>query len=209
MLILRDIILPSLAATIRCAIVSSVCSERFGPALRKILSDESIDERIVRDPNLLNARENAIRRRILALHRGYGTSDNRYLSEFPTTGVTWSRMGLTRDDVCSIRYIDWDYWIELTDGSQLPTDAARRIRDGVAVWGVRHDGPLAVAAGLRRGERFPELILATTGEPAADLVVVEGHVRLTGYVLASDALPDETETIVGVSPAIQNWGCYK
>jgi hypothetical protein len=83
-------------------------SERFGPALRKILSDESIDERIVRDPNLLNARENAIRRRILALHRGYGTSDNRYLSEFPTTGVTWSRMGLTRDDVCSIRYIDWD-----------------------------------------------------------------------------------------------------
>jgi len=40
------------------------------------------------------------------------------------------------------------------------------------------------------GARFPPLILVTTG-PGGDLVVLEGHARLTAFMLARDQLPPE------------------
>jgi hypothetical protein len=38
--------------------------------------------------------------------------------------------------------------------------------------------------------------------------VLEGHVRLTAYMLARDRLPPELQVLVGSSPAITSWGCW-
>ena len=52
--------------------------------------------------------------------------------------------------------------------------------------------------------RFPPLILVTTGL-GDDLVVLEGHVRLTAYMLRPDRLPPELEVLVGSSPDMAAW----
>jgi hypothetical protein len=52
--------------------------------------------------------------------------------------------------------------------------------------------------------RFPPLILVTAGPPGG-LVVLEGHVRLTAYMLRPDRLPPELEVLVGSSPDMAGW----
>ena len=70
------------------------------------------------------------------------------------------------------------------------------------------DGALGLAEAVVNGARFPPLILVTSG-PGSDgqLVVLEGHARLTAYLLCLDQLPPEPEVLVGASPAITCWGC--
>jgi hypothetical protein len=58
-----------------------------------------------------------------------------------------------------------------------------------------------MAREVARGTRFPPLILVTTG-PGGDLVVLEGHDRLTACMLARDRLPPDLEVLVGSSPAM-------
>jgi hypothetical protein len=39
-------------------------------------------------------------------------------------------------------------------------------------------------------------------------VVLEGHVRLTAFMLARDQMPPELEVLVGSSPAMTRWDCW-
>jgi len=110
-------------------------------------------------------------------------------------------MAVTPAELATVRYIDYDYWVELSGGTRLAVDAAPRIRAGVAPFGVSSDWALGMAREVARGARFPPLILVTTG-PGGDLVVLEGHARLTAYMLARDQLPPELEVLVGSSPAM-------
>jgi len=92
-------------------------------------------------------------------------------------------------------------------GTRLAVDAAPRIRAGVAPFGVHSDWALAMAQAVAADARFPSLILVTTGL-GGDLVVLEGHCRLTAFMLARDWLPPELEVLVGSSPAMTRWGCW-
>ena len=50
--------------------------------------------------------------------------------------VEWERVVLRRHEVLSILYINWDWWLEVTNGTRLPTVAAEvQGRDE----GDRHD----------------------------------------------------------------------
>jgi hypothetical protein len=64
-----------------------------------------------------------------------------------------------------------------------------------------------MARAVAGGARFPPLILVTTG-PRGDLVVLEGHARLTAYMLASGRLPPEVEVLAGSSSAMTGWGLW-
>jgi hypothetical protein len=64
-----------------------------------------------------------------------------------------------------------------------------------------------MAEAVAAGARFPPLILVTT-EPDGDLVVLEGHARLTALLLCPDRLPPELEVLVGASPAMTRWGLW-
>src|SRR6266545_4373443 len=108
-----------------------------------------------------------------------------------------------------VRYIDYDYWVELSGGTRLAVDAAPRIRAGVAPFGVASDWALGMAEAVADGARFPPLILVTSA-PGSDreLVVLEGHARLTAFLLCPDRLPSELEVLVGASPAMTRWGLW-
>ena len=92
-------------------------------------------------------------------------------------------------------------WNELSGGTRLPIDAARGIRDGVRAFDISNQRFLAAARAVARGERFPPLILV--GQDYADLVCLEGHLRLTGYALAG--FPTDVECLIGIASTMGRW----
>jgi hypothetical protein len=107
--------------------------------------------------------------------------------------VEWERVALTADEVLGILYIDWDWWLRVSNGTRLATVAAE-------VQG-RDDGDRAIAAAV---DTNPELIVVT--DPAhSRLVLLEGHVRLTAYAAFPEYLPAELELYLGTSPSIADW----
>ena len=169
------------------------------------LEREGLAERVVTAPDLGDDAENRARLRLLTLHRGYGTRTELF-DNFPDD-VSWHWMAISPAELAGVRYIDYDYWVELSGGSRLAADAGPRIRAGVAPFGVPSDWALGMAQEVSRGARFPPLILVTTGA-SQDLVVLEGHARLTAFMLARDRLPAELEVLVGSSPMMTGWGLW-
>jgi len=184
---------------------TELSSARFGDELRALLERAGLPEGVVTDPNLGDDAENQVRLRLLTKQRGYGTRTEVF-EGFPYD-VRWQWMAITTAELARVRYIDDDYWNELSGGTRLAVDAAGRIRAGVTPFGVSQDRVLGMAEAVADGTRFPPLILVTSG-PGGDLVVLEGHARLTAFMLARDRLPPELEVMVGSSPAITRWDCW-
>lgn len=180
-------------------------SERWGQAIADALGRHGARAGLVAAPVLADPAANAVRRAILDETRGYGRREGLFAG-FPGD-VRWQRVCLTRDELAAVRYIDYDYWVELSGGSRRPADAAERIRSGARVFGVANDGFLEAAHSLRTGARWPELILVSAAAEGEN-VVLEGHVRLTAAALAADFVPMETEVLRGVSPRFADWWAY-
>ena len=107
--------------------------------------------------------------------------------------VVWERVALTRDEVLGVLYINWDWWLTVSNGTRLATVAAE-------VQG-RDEGDRAIAMAAATN---PELIVVSDRE-RSKLVLLEGHVRLTAYAAFPEYLPDELEAYLGVSPRIGEW----
>jgi hypothetical protein len=178
---------------------------RFRDKLRALLERDDVPERVITDPDLDDDAGNQARLRLLTEHREYGTRAGLF-EGFPDD-VRWQWMAITSAELARVRYIDYDYWVELSGGTRLAVDAAPRIHAGVAPFGVSSDWALGMAREVASGARFPPLILVTT-RPGDKLVVLEGHARLTAFMLARDRLPLELEVLVGSSPAMTRWGLW-
>jgi hypothetical protein len=172
-------------------------SERFGPGVRA-----AIDERLLLEPDLANEEQNGLRRAALTRLRGYESREGLFHG-FPDD-MRWERAVLTRDEVLAVRYIEYDYWVELSGGTRQPLDAADRIRAGITVFRVPNDGFFELADELAEG---PKSELIVVGD-SSRLVVLEGHARLTAYALRPEALPAELEVLLGRSPRVAEWSCW-
>jgi hypothetical protein len=193
-------------------------SSRTHQHIQRVLQREGWSPRIIEQPNLSDEQENTQRRSILWAFRGYGQIPNyfkslpldveymNYFEGFPHD-VLWERAMLSQQELERVKYIEYDYWVELSRGSRLPRDAAKTILAGDEVFGVSHHMVLQMAAAYRAGAQFPTLILVGKNRESP-LVVLEGHMRLTAMFLAPECLPAELEVIVGFSEQIENWDCY-
>jgi hypothetical protein len=85
-------------------------------------------------PDWQNAQENALRRTILGAYRGYGRNED-YFIGFPAD-VRWERVTLTKQELEQVRYIEYDYWVELAGGTRMAVDGAKNAREGKVVFGV-------------------------------------------------------------------------
>jgi hypothetical protein len=180
-------------------------SERFGNDVRRAMRRHRVPRHVVAQPDTADAAQNAQRLAILRDHRRYG-QDRSLFGGFPYDDVVWSRVALTRDEVLAIRYVDDEYWLEISGGTRLATEAARRIRAGVA--DPAHAArPLRIAAALARGSTFHEMIAVTAGH-GQPLVALEGHLRLTVYALRPERIPEPLTIILGTSANMPRWGCY-
>jgi hypothetical protein len=180
-------------------------ADRSGAKIRALLARDGAPEHVITAPDLGDEAENQARLRLLTWHRGYANRTD-YFEGFPDD-VRWQWMAITPAELARVRYIDYSYWNELSGGSRLAVDAAPRVRAGLAPFGVPSDWALGLAQAIAAGARFPPLILVTTG-PRGPFVVLEGHGRLTAFMLARDHLPPEVEVLVGSSAAMSRWGCW-
>jgi hypothetical protein len=74
-------------------------------------------------------------------------------------------------------------------------------------WEVPGDDVREIADALGRGSMPPEIIVVGL-PPGRGLVVLEGHVRLTGLLLRPEQLPSEIRVLLGTSTRIGEWACY-
>src|SRR5258708_404607 len=155
---------------------TEIASYRFRDDILAILDRHGRDPRIVEQPDTDSPEENAYRRAALGEWRGYGR-DADVFTGFPDD-VRWYRAMATPHDLASLRYINDDYWIELSGGSRLVTDAVARIRRGTEAFHVGNGGFWYLADALCGGAGVPELILGGQRKRRA-AGILEGHVRGT------------------------------
>ena len=104
-------------------------------------------------------------------------------------------------ELARVCYIEYSYWSEISGGSRLAVDAAKAHQSGRTAVGHLKPTVRAPSRALRRGERFPPLILA--GPRDDGLVCLEGNLRLTAYTLAG--FPEDVECLVGTAPTLARW----
>jgi hypothetical protein len=162
-------------------------SSRFGAAQRAALRLHDADDALVRDADVHDVRQNRVRRAVLDTYRGDYLGRN-------LDGLAWRRATLTREELLAVRYIAWDYWLEITGGSRLPTDAAQwhRARGETDVY---------------EPERAPAPLILVRADAASHLMVVEGHGRLTAISLDPERV-DTLDVLLGEGESIRGWSLY-
>lgn len=167
-------------------------SERFSEQIEKAMEKLSLDESVILSADLNNAAENTARKSLLGEFRGYG--QNRELFENFPDEIQWSLCNFVSRDLGSIRYIDYSYWNELSQGTHSPLTAARNIQNGVEIYGQSNAGFVKAAEYIKDGGKFPRPILLTSDFER--FVIVEGHLRITAFALVPERF-DNVECFVG------------
>lgn len=175
-------------------------SQRFGKPIRKILRQLRLSQNLLNHPNLNNPGDNQKRKEILWLYR------KEFLNDFPQN-IRWEKISLSPEDLQKIKYINYDYWVNLSDDSRLPAAAIKNINQGVRIFNQSNQPFLKAAKHLTNHGFFPKLILIAT-QPSAQMVVLEGHLRLTAYLMEPSYMPLKLEALIGYSPAFKNWNLY-
>ncbi len=106
---------------------AEIASERFGEKVRAQLAMDGKERSIVDRPEITNLAENVYRRHLLTSYRAYVFAEL-------LVHTVWYRALLHRDEVMQIRYIDYDYWNELSNNTRQPIVAAEVIRVGRKIY---------------------------------------------------------------------------
>ena len=174
-------------------LVAEITSDQYGPQIRQILAQLGQPRSVVDQPDTRDQAANVVRRRILASYRQYPTGD--VFTGMPAD-VRWHHAALTPAELATVRYIDDPYWTDFSGGTRLAADGARKL----GPW--QYQPPWTthrrIAEKLRYGKPPPPIILL--GEPGlTNLVVIEGHKRLTVLLACRQLLPAELEVLLGIT----------
>lgn len=184
------------AAFVRAEIDSARFSRPYQDGLRSL----RVRRRdLVSRPNLNNPVANEQRRFLLRGVRGYGI--NKFLFQGWPANVEWWRVRVALEELSTFQYAHYATWLTLSGGTRLVRDGANNV-DTVPAPENTNANIKAVAALVRRGQRFPELILIAR-EREGPIVVMEGHTRATAYVITG--LPDPVDCLLGISPHMDSW----
>jgi hypothetical protein len=160
---------------LECFVRAERDSERYGETVRKL------EQRVGNNP-----------RAVLSAYRAW--PDQGLFYGFPAD-VSWFRAQLKKDEILDILYINWDWWLRLTNGTRRPRDAALNQ--------APDPGDEAIARGAATN---PELIAVRV--PGSYLVLLEGHVRLTAYATFPEHVPAELQIYLGESARMAEWSEY-
>lgn len=170
-------------------------SRRFCEPILKALSDIEVSEELIREGDIKSERQNVLRSQVLGSFRGY--PDRKIFENYPRD-IIWKYAAFEATDLSKIRYVDYDYWNDLSKGTSCPVQAAETISKGEEIYGVSNQYYLEGKALLEQGKSFPPLIVLTCGNDV--YLLIEGHCRATAYALLPEAF-DGTEAYVGFCSA--------
>ena len=191
--------------TIAAFLKAEIGSFRFGEKIHQQLKADGRERSTIDDPDISSKEPNDYRRFLLGKYRGYG--ENRGLFRHFPKNVSWKRVVLDKEDLKRMKYINYDYWVELSGGSRLIIDVAKNIIEEFEVFKQSNRNFWEVVEALKRGVNFPESILVTADEHS-DLFVLEVHLRLTTYLMEPRFVPERFEVIIGFSEGLRRWGLY-
>ena len=169
-------------------------SNRFGETLKGIMEQTGVGEDILMRADLCNETENAIRRKLLALHRGYPDRD--MFERFPQI-TDWHFVRFSAEDIEHINYIDYSYWNEISRHTSKPRKAAETIRAGIEIYEVDNT-PIWQGLEVVKENPFPPVILITANH--AEYLIIEGHSRMTVYGMDPTLLEGTYGYVGGCSP---------
>lgn len=180
---------------------SEMWSPRFGKSLRKVLRKFKQGQKLINQPNLKNKKENLLRKKILFSYR------RETLKNFPKK-ILWQKVTLNLYDLQKIKYINYSYWNELAGDSRLAKDAVENLDKGKVVFGQNNRQFQQAARHVRKHGWFPKLILIAD-RPGGQVIVLEGHLRLTAYLMEPDGIPNNLIAIIGYALGFSSWDLYK
>ena len=180
-------------------------SIRFTKEMKQLMVKLGTDSNIINNPNFKDQNENELRKK---LRQSFGGSDDdgHLFDDFPEN-VSWKRALLTKKEILRVKYINYDYWNELSNGTRLVSAGATSIKKGIEIFGQSNQKFYDALNALKKGINFPEPILIAKNL-TSDIVVVEGHLRLTVYLLDPAYTPNEIEVIIGFSENFKDWDMY-
>ena len=166
-------------------------SRRFREPILKALKNVGASEELILEGDITSERQNVLRNQVLGAFRGY--PDREVFENYPRD-IVWKYAAFEATDLGKLRYVDYDYWNELSKGTSSPVQAAETISKGEEIYGISNQYYLEGKAQLEQGKSFPPLIVLTCGN---DLyLLLEGHCRATTYALLPEAF-EGSEAYVG------------
>jgi hypothetical protein len=181
-------------------------SARFGHDVRRALVEAGgLD--LVRNPDLASQEENRAREQALSVARGW--RDSKLFEGFPDR-VEWYHCVLQPDLLSRVRFIDYSYWNELSGGSRRPSDVLPTLREGNLPSWLTELGTswcFEFAAELATAEVMDDFIVMATPD-LSELVVLEGHARLTAVFVGDLQRRLTVHGYLGLSAEIKQWGCF-
>ena len=187
------------AAMVAVFLKAEISSPRFGENVRKTMLLFNAKEAIITNPDITNKHENELRALVLGQCRGY--RQNRDMFKEIPNGLTWYKAELSLSEIGDLRYVDYSYWNELTDGSHLVKAGVNNIRKDRIVYDVPNDRFLALADEIRNGQYDFEPIILWGQNIDSPLEILEGHLRATAFLLAGDRAPATIMILVGLLEA--------
>lgn len=165
---------------------AELISSRFSSDLKNAIKELGTDENIITNADLDSTEENEKRLSILKKYRGW--------FELDVDTYDWQLAELDQDEAGKLKYIDYDYWNELSSQTGLVEKAAQNVKQGMVVFNVPNDAMLSIAKAAESGGDFPPIIVVSKKDEGE---IIEGHLRATGYVLAG-SVSKPLNAIVGI-----------
>jgi hypothetical protein len=160
--------------------------------------------RAARSPNLRDADQNELRRKIIMKTHGFGLGIKSF--EGLANDVQWRRARVTSHEVGEMLYASGHAaWAALAP-------VTRKVAEGAANVGHVFTGEqtnmLVLALALRIADShqipaLPEIICLR--RPDSHLVIMEGHTRATAIMLEAHRIP-QVVIYIGSSPSVASWG---
>jgi hypothetical protein len=155
-----------------------------------------------RTPNLKDAEQNELRRRIIAKTHGFGLGAGSF--QGLANDIRWRRFRLTTGEVGEMLYASHSgAWVILAPVTRKVAEGANNIGH-VFTGDQTNMVVLSLASGICHAEKkVPEIIALRRAD--GRLVILEGHARATAITLEAHRFPHGVEGYVGDSPSVATW----
>lgn len=155
-----------------------------------------------RSPNLRDAEQNDLRRRIITRTHGFGQGTGSF--QGLDNDLEWRRFHLSTDEVAEMLYA------RQTGAWMILAPVTRKVAEGATNVGHVFTGDptnmvvLSLASGICHSEKqVPEIIALKA--PDGRMVILEGHARATAIVLEAHRFPKGVPVYVGDSASVARW----
>jgi len=162
----------------------------------------SLALKAARSPNLRDAEQNDLRRRIITKTHGFGEGTGSFAGL--ANDIQWRRVKLTTDEVAEMLYAN------RTGAWPALAPVTRKVAEGATNVGHVFTGDqtnmvvLSLAAGICHSDKkLPEIIALR--RPDGRLVILEGHARATAIALEAHRFAHGVQVYVGDSPSVASW----